>query len=83
MGLPAIFRWLQQQGNVADGEMYRVFNCGIGMVLIVAPEVADAAIGFLRSRRNGMAHRTIRQVPQIQRKLSLNNVIARHPRAIC
>jgi len=32
---PAIFDWLQQQGNVTDAEMYRTFNCGVGMVLCV------------------------------------------------
>ncbi|MBI3562592.1 MAG: phosphoribosylformylglycinamidine cyclo-ligase [Gammaproteobacteria bacterium] len=32
---PAIFQWLQQQGNVASQEMYRTFNCGIGMVVVV------------------------------------------------
>ncbi|HEX3631149.1 MAG TPA: phosphoribosylformylglycinamidine cyclo-ligase [Casimicrobiaceae bacterium] len=44
---PPIFDWLQQQGNVAAGEMYRVFNCGIGFVLVVAPDAADAAIARL------------------------------------
>jgi phosphoribosylformylglycinamidine cyclo-ligase len=39
--LPPLFQWLQQEGNVADEEMHRVFNCGIGMVVIVA--AADAA----------------------------------------
>jgi phosphoribosylformylglycinamidine cyclo-ligase len=39
--LPPLFQWLQAQGQVADEEMYRVFNCGIGMVVIVA--AADAA----------------------------------------
>lgn len=47
--LPEIFSWLQYQGNVTSGEMYRVFNCGVGMVLIVAPEVADAAMKLLHS----------------------------------
>jgi phosphoribosylformylglycinamidine cyclo-ligase len=42
--MPAIFRWLQQQGGVADAEMHRTFNCGIGMVVIVAPEQAAAAM---------------------------------------
>src|SRR5690606_21748467 len=40
--MPALFRWLKEAGNVADQEMYRVFNCGIGMVVVVAPEDAEA-----------------------------------------
>lgn len=47
--VPPLFRWLQQQGNVLDNEMHRVFNCGIGMVLIIAPELADTAIRLLES----------------------------------
>lgn len=47
--VPPLFGWLQQQGNVSDGEMHRVFNCGIGMVVIVAPEFADTALQLLRS----------------------------------
>ena len=47
--MPPLFRWLQQQGNVADGEMHRVFNCGIGMALVVAPEHADDAIKMLHA----------------------------------
>jgi phosphoribosylformylglycinamidine cyclo-ligase len=44
---PPIFDWLQREGGVADAEMHRVFNCGIGMVLVVAPEHADAALEAL------------------------------------
>ena len=33
---PAIFDWLQRNGNVAEAEMLRTFNCGIGMVVCVA-----------------------------------------------
>ena len=44
----AVFDWLQRQGHVADAEMYRVFNCGIGMTIHLAPENADRAIGILR-----------------------------------
>lgn len=36
--MPDIFHWLQQEGQISDHEMYRTFNCGIGMVLCVAPE---------------------------------------------
>ncbi|MDD2669716.1 phosphoribosylformylglycinamidine cyclo-ligase [Zoogloea sp.] len=47
--MPHLFQWLQQAGNVDAQEMYRVFNCGIGMVVIVAKEDADAATGQLRA----------------------------------
>ena len=40
---PEIFQWLQSQGQVADDEMWRTFNCGIGLVIIVAPENAEKA----------------------------------------
>jgi phosphoribosylformylglycinamidine cyclo-ligase len=43
-----IFDWLQQQGKVSDAEMYRVFNCGIGMTVQVAARDADRAIALLR-----------------------------------
>ena len=45
--MPELFRWLQMKGGVADAEMVRVFNCGIGMVVIVAPNQAEAAIKSL------------------------------------
>jgi phosphoribosylformylglycinamidine cyclo-ligase len=45
----AVFDWLQRQGQVADAEMYRVFNCGIGMTVHLAPGDADRAIGILRA----------------------------------
>jgi len=41
--MPPLFTWLQQHGGVAEGEMHRVFNCGIGMTLIVAEQDAAAA----------------------------------------
>ena len=41
--MPPLFQWLQQHGGVADAEMHRVFNCGIGMAVIVGTDVADAA----------------------------------------
>jgi len=48
--MPELFRWLQMKGGVADAEMVRVFNCGIGMVVIVAPAQADAAIQSLTAQ---------------------------------
>jgi phosphoribosylformylglycinamidine cyclo-ligase len=48
--MPELFRWLQMKGGVADAEMVRVFNCGIGMVVIVAPEQADTAIKSLTTQ---------------------------------
>ena len=45
--MPPLFTWLQQHGGVADAEMHRVFNCGIGMAVIVSRENADAAISHL------------------------------------
>jgi phosphoribosylformylglycinamidine cyclo-ligase len=44
---PPIFAWLQEHGKVADDEMARTFNCGIGMVVIVAKENAEAALAQL------------------------------------
>ena len=41
---PPMFDWLQRQGNVDAAEMYRVFNCGIGFVLVVAAEAAKTVI---------------------------------------
>ncbi len=45
--IPLIFNWLQQQGRVADQEMYRTFNCGVGMVVCVAPQELEQALGIL------------------------------------
>jgi phosphoribosylformylglycinamidine cyclo-ligase len=47
---PAIFDWLQQGGGVREEEMHRTFNCGIGMVLVVAESDAEAAAEHLRAQ---------------------------------
>ena len=44
-----VFDWLQTQGRVADEEMYRVFNCGIGMTVQVAARDADRAVAILHA----------------------------------
>jgi len=45
--VPAIFEWLQRNGNISDAEMARVFNCGIGMTVHVAAADATRALGAL------------------------------------
>lgn len=44
---PEIFAWLQEQGNIEDREMYRTFNCGLGMVLVVDADKAEQCIAEL------------------------------------
>jgi len=46
---PPLFDWLQEEGGVAEGEMHRVFNCGIGMVVIIAESDAARAIASLQA----------------------------------
>jgi phosphoribosylformylglycinamidine cyclo-ligase len=46
--LPAVFDWLQREGNVAQNEMWRTFNCGIGYTVIVAHDAAVATIAALK-----------------------------------
>jgi len=46
---PPVFDWLQRTGDIADAEMHRVFNCGIGFVIVVAATDADRAEALLRS----------------------------------
>jgi len=53
--MPPLFGWLQAQGNVTDDEMYRTFNCGIGMVVIVAAEDAEAAQKLLAAEGEQVA----------------------------
>jgi len=71
---PPLFDWLQREGNVAEAEMHRVFNCGIGMAVVVAAEHADAAlkqlsqagespyrIGVICTRKDGEAQARVVQ----------------------
>ena len=44
---PAIFDWLKAEGGIADPELYRIFNCGLGMAMVLPPESAKAAIALL------------------------------------
>jgi len=66
--LPPLFQWLQAQGNIVPSEMYKTFNCGIGMAIVIAKEHAAAAkellaasgetvfeIGYIRAQNAGEA----------------------------
>jgi phosphoribosylformylglycinamidine cyclo-ligase len=44
---PAVFGWLSETGRLEEAEMLRTFNCGIGLVLVVAPDGADAVAQVL------------------------------------
>jgi phosphoribosylformylglycinamidine cyclo-ligase len=54
--VPPLFHWLAEQGNVADEELYRVFNCGVGMVAVVSADQADAAVRLLRAEGETVSH---------------------------
>lgn len=44
---PPVFQWLQQQGQVDTAEMYRTFNCGVGLALVVPADAVDSTLAFL------------------------------------
>ena len=46
---PEVFTWLQEQGNIATPEMFRTFNCGVGMIIAVPEEKASSAIALLNA----------------------------------
>jgi len=58
---PALFEWLQREGKVAEDEMFRVFNCGIGMVAVVAAGDAQRAARELRA-----AGETVHEIGSIE-----------------
>jgi len=47
---PAVFDWVQEQGNVAESEMLRTLNCGVGMVICLAEEDAERALALLAAQ---------------------------------
>ena len=62
--MPALFQWLQKAGNVADDEMHRVFNCGIGMVVVVAAVDAEKTTAILQAQGETVFNiGTIRSLP--------------------
>ena len=53
---PALMAFLQEQGNIEPGEMARTFNCGIGMVLAVQPELAGEVVAELEEAGEDVVH---------------------------
>ncbi len=53
--LPAVFRWLAETAGMSEPELLKTFNCGIGMILVVAPESADAVETLLRAEGETVA----------------------------
>jgi phosphoribosylformylglycinamidine cyclo-ligase len=49
--MPPIFKFLQRKGGVDEGELYQVFNMGIGMTIIVAADQAESALRFIRAQK--------------------------------
>jgi phosphoribosylformylglycinamidine cyclo-ligase len=47
---PAVMRWVQEQGQISEDEMFRVFNCGLGMILAVAPAQAEEVAATLTAQ---------------------------------
>jgi len=47
--MPAIFNWIQEKGRIQDQEMYRTFNCGIGMVICVAQSQVKLTLDILKA----------------------------------
>jgi phosphoribosylformylglycinamidine cyclo-ligase len=66
---PPVFRWLQQQGNVDTREMYRTFNCGVGMVVCVAADAGERALACLRAQ--GLDAWTLGQVTSGDNRVEL------------
>ncbi len=54
--LPGVFGWMAGVGDIAQAEMLKTFNCGIGMVLVCAPERAGAITQLLRTAGEGVHH---------------------------
>jgi phosphoribosylformylglycinamidine cyclo-ligase len=47
--IPPLFTWLQRSGGVADAEMFRAFNMGVGLVIACAPEHESSVVSALRA----------------------------------
>ncbi len=77
--IPAIFEWLQTQGNIEQQEMYRTFNCGVGMIICVPQEQTNAALESLHeSEENAWVIGAI-----VERQPGMEQVIMSDSRDAC
>ena len=53
---PAVFSWLQQAGNVTRHEMYRTFNCGVGMIIALPADQLEKALTLLKAEGENAWH---------------------------
>lgn len=71
--MPPVFNWLQEQGNIEQSEMYRTFNCGIGMVICVAADDAEKATQILSDLGEEVIH--IGQITQQEEQEPQVNIV--------
>ncbi|OKY27111.1 MULTISPECIES: phosphoribosylformylglycinamidine cyclo-ligase [Thalassotalea] len=53
---PVIFNWLQENGNITQHEMYRTFNCGVGMIIVVPADQVDNSLAILQEQGENAWH---------------------------
>ena len=69
--LPSLFEWLQQQGDINTAQMRKVFNCGVGMIVAVAPSDVEASLATLTKQGEtawviGAVHANTSKQPKVQ-----------------
>jgi phosphoribosylformylglycinamidine cyclo-ligase len=74
--LPPVFRWLQAEAALDDAEMLRTFNCGVGMVIVVARTEADAVEASLRKSGESPWHLGRLDLRQEQDAVRFNGSLA-------
>ena len=65
--IPALFQWLQSEGEVPEVDMFNTFNMGIGMAVVVDPTKTDEAIAYFQSQ--GFVANRIGEVITAERSL--------------
>jgi len=70
---PEVFNWLQKSGNVETYEMYRTFNCGVGMIIALPQDQVDAALALLQAEgENAWLIGSIEQAADGEKQVEIN-----------